>query len=293
VTDSNLPPQTNADHATAAAAESTSHPVDFVQLDKSQLASIGRVDLVLNRSQRRNALTRAMLQDLLEAIREIQASAAARVLVLRARGPVFCAGMDLGEMQRHAAAPDKEAQWELDSRLYYQLLSQLFQLPIPTVAQVQGPVLAGGVGLVLACDLVLASSESFFSLPEPARGITAAMVTPFLVYRIGAGPAGQWLLSGQRVAAEAALRVGLCYDVVAAQRLSGAVDDLVRSILVGSPQALAMTKKHWQACGAAEQVLRQAEMSIAVSAQARETTDAREGLAAFLEKRPPAWAPRP
>lgn len=263
---------------------------EFVELDQNRLASRGQVTLRLLRADRRNALTRQMLADLLAAIDLVEAQANVRVLVLQSTGPVFCAGMDLGEMQAHANAPDKEQQWQIDSELYAEVLSRLFTLPFPTVAQVQGPVLAGGTGLVLACDLVASSNTAFFALPEPVRGITAAIVTPFLIYRVGAGVAGQWLLAGQRITAEQALRNGLCYRVSEPEELEEHTEQLTTSILTGAPIALAMTKRHWHNCTQAATVLQQAKESIRVSAAARQSPDAREGLAAFLEKRPPYWS---
>ena len=265
---------------------------DWIQLDTSQYESLGRVNLRLNRPDRRNALTRGMLESLLECLAQIRSLQQTRILVLQSTGSVFCAGMDLGEMQQHAGSPDKEQQWQRDSELYCELLTGLFQLPFPTIAQVQGPVLAGGVGLVLACDLVLATNETFFALPEPVRGITAAIVTPFLQYRLGAGIAGQWLLSGGRVTAESAFRAGLCLALTSSDTLADSVDQSVSQILTGAPAALAITKRHWHDCSGAAQVVEQARQSIAVSAEARETEDAREGLAAFLDKRSPRWTPQ-
>jgi methylglutaconyl-CoA hydratase len=251
----------------------------------------GVARLVLNRPQKRNALTRQLLTELLDAVRRVEADASVRVLLLEAEGPVFCAGMDLGEMQARATQPDAAEQWQEDTRVYRDLVERLFRLPMPTLAVVQGPVLAGGVGLVLACDLVLASTAASFSLPEPRRGITAAVVTPLLNLRIGPGAAGYLLLSGQTLPAGDALRMGLCHElVVPDESLASRRDVLVQAILAGAPSALTLTKSTLQRC-AAEDLSRQFDFATEVSAKARETEAAREGLAAFLEKRPPRWAP--
>ncbi len=145
--------------------------------------------------------------------------------------------------------------------------------------------------MVLACDFILASTESFFMLPEPVRGITAAIVTPFLNFRVAPGVANHLLLSGERMNATRAFDVGLVYDAVALDDLSARTDKLVNAILTGSRSALAITKSHLQNCLPfnLEQQLMQ---SIQVSASARETQDAREGLAAFIEKRLPTWNPK-
>jgi methylglutaconyl-CoA hydratase len=143
---------------------------------------------------------------------------------------------------------------------------------------------------MLACDFIVASNSAFVMLPEPARGITAAMVTPLLIHRLGAGPATHLLLSGERMSAHRAWANGLFFDVVEPEELATRVDSLVQSIMTGSRSALAITKKHVQSCSG-DLVVDQLNKSIVVSAEARETSDAREGLAAFLEKRKPSWQP--
>ena len=251
----------------------------------------GVATVTLSRPEKRNALNRVFIEQLLHVITRLKSDETLRVLKLAAQGTVFCAGMDLSQMQERAAAGDGNQQWLEDSRIYCQLLSELFDLPVPTIAVVQGPVLAGGVGLVLACDLIVASEDAFFMLPEPIRGITAAIVTPLLVYRAGTGVAGQMLLGGERISAHRAEQVGIYYTTVSHERLPQRCDQLVSSILTGSKSAWAMTKEHLSDCSRFK-VLEQLEASIQISATARETADAREGLAAFLEKRKPAWQPQ-
>lgn len=250
----------------------------------------GIARLSLNRPEKRNALKRESITELNEAIQEISGRSDVRALVLGAEGKVFCAGMDLGQMQERAQSEDGKQEWQRDSEVYCELLQGIFQLDIPTVAAVQGPALAGGFGLVLACDMVVAAEESFFMLPEPIRGITAAMVTPLLVHRVGSGPATYMLLSGERISAIHAYQFGLCHALAPAADFEVRLNKLTSAILAGSPQALAITKRHLANCSA-DQIMGQLEQSISVSAEARETADAREGLAAFLEKRPPNWQP--
>lgn len=250
----------------------------------------GVARIELNRPEKRNALKREFIEELKSAVDAVRDDERVRVLVLAAAGPVFCAGMDLEEMQSRAQSAQGAQEWQRDSEVYAELLETLFTLPVPTITRLQGPVLAGGVGMVLATDLVIASDSAFFMLPEPMRGITAAMVTPFLVHRAGASAASYLLLSGERVAADDALKMGLCHDVVPAAQLDERIERLVHNVLSGSPAALRLTKEHLQRCSPT-QVLENLQPSIRVSAQARETSDAREGLAAFLEKRKPAWQP--
>lgn len=250
----------------------------------------GVAEVILNRPEKRNALTRQFLEQLGRIVGELARDESLRVLVLRARGAAFCAGMDLTEMQQRTEADDPEREWERDSQIYAQLLEAIYALPVPTLAAVQGPALAGGMGLMLACDLAIASDDAFFSLPEPARGITAAMVTPLLIHRVGYGAARYLLLSGQRVLAPQALQLGLLHESVAAERLAERTQALTHSILAGAPSAMFLTKRHIDQC-AGGRLSNQLQASIEVSAKARQTEDAREGLRAFLEKRDPLWKP--
>ena len=254
----------------------------------TESASNGVHTIKLNRAEKRNALTRELIELLLAAVNEVKADQSARVLVLQGEGKVFCAGMDLKEMQERASDPNAKSLWAEDARIYRELLETLFTLPIPVVASLQGPALAGGFGIVLACDLIIATNNTFFSLPEPKRGIAAAVVTPFLIHRVGAGVANQWLLSGENISSERALQAGLCYKITPADQLEEATNETIQSILTGSPNALATTKKHLLECTSTD-FSKLLDLSMEVSAQARETEDAREGLAAFLEKRSPNW----
>ena len=251
--------------------------------------SNGIATVTLNRPEKRNALSRELLGQLSAAVSESLADASTRVLVLKANGTVFCAGMDLAEMQARATSEDGEREWMKDSKDYCELLVSVYCSRVPTVAVLQGPVLAGGVGMVLACDFVVATPDSFFALPEPQRGITAAMVTPLLAHRVGAGRASHLLLSGRQQSAEDALSSGLVYELAEKEKLGQSVDSLTKSILQGSPEALAITRQHLDSVSGG--IASQIRESVEVSARARASDDAREGLAAFLEKRKPKWQP--
>ena len=248
----------------------------------------GVATVTLCRPEKRNALNRELLQQFAKAIQESLDQPQTRVLVIKAEGTVFCAGMDLAEMEARSESQGSDQEWLKDAQDYCELLVSLYSAAVPTVAVVQGPVLAGGVGIALACDFVIAADDAFFSLPEPQRGITAAMVTPLLVHRIGAGRAGQLLLSGARQTAQDATLSGMVYQAVAQEKLPKSVQALTDSILLGSAEALAITKRHLDEVSGKDLVskLRQ---SIEISAEARSSQDAREGLAAFLEKRKPNW----
>ncbi len=204
----------------------------------------GVIRIRLNRPEKRNALTRDFIEQVLKQVLLVRERPKARLLVFEAAGPVFCAGMDLGEMRERAASDNAHDEWQEDSRVLTELFSAIYQLEIPTLAVVQGAAIAGGMGLVLACDLVIASEAATFGLPEPARGITAAIVTPLLIHRIGTGPATQLLLSGNLWSARRAMAAGLCLSVVAADAMTESVNEQIGRILQGAPSALAITKRH-------------------------------------------------
>ena len=256
--------------------------------DESFLVSCtsGVARITLNRQQRRNALTRSMLVGLTEQMTKLSADPSVRLIELNANGTVFCAGMDLGEMKDRSSQSGPE-DWLQDSEVYRDLLLAIIDAPQPVLAIVQGPVLAGGVGLVLACDLVVASDDAWFSLPETQRGITASMVIPLLVRKVGVGNSGHLLLSNLRVTALEMNSWGLCQSVVTLDKLEQEATRWRESILTGSQSALAATLK--QLTSFSGDIHEQLNKAAKLSAQARGTDDAAEGLAAFLEKRKPNW----
>ncbi len=247
------------------------------------------VRIVLNRPDKRNALTRSMLAELLQALQGLASET--RLLILSANGPVFCAGMDLQEMQATAQLPNSTAVWQSDSDLYRQVVETLFLVPCPTLCVVQGPVLAGGVGLVLACDLVVGTDAASFALPEPKRGITASMVSPLLAHRVGPGPAGWLLLSGQTMPAPDAARCGLIHKILGSATLQDEVAAIIATILTGAPTALRVTKQQLLQ-NVATQMRAEWDLASQLSAASRAHPEAREGLQAFLDKRPPSWIPK-
>ncbi|MEC9092301.1 MAG: enoyl-CoA hydratase-related protein [Planctomycetota bacterium] len=244
--------------------------------------------LTLNRPEKRNALTRTFIQEINEFVVAIGKDDSIRLLVLQAEGRVFCAGMDLNEMQDHRSAVMPEQELQSDATVFAELVSNIFSLSIPTLAVLSGPALAGGTGLVFACDLVVAADHSSISLPEPKRGIVAAVVCPLLCYRTNVSTASHLLLSGQPITAQEAATQGLFHRVIPEDRLESTKQEWVNSILSGSHSALKITKKHLNDL-LQGQVLQQIKQSTKVSAIARKTDDAREGLLAFTEKRKPNW----
>ena len=244
--------------------------------------------IVLNRPDKRNALTRQMLRDLSQAFTDLHGEKQVRTVILIGSGTVFCAGMDLNEMQQTAAEPNAQQQWYEDSEVYRALIEQMLQFPKPIIAAVNGPAFAGGAGLLLASDIVLATPEAKFALPEPKRGIVAGMVSPLLAFRAGGGTATHLLLRAQTLTAAEAHRLGLYHELVAEDLIWAHAHEIAKEIAESAPEAIQLTKRMiYENIG--EQLLTQLAAGAAVSATARTTEAAVEGLAAFFEKRPPKW----
>src|SRR5687768_8649867 len=137
--------------------------------------------IILNRPDKRNALSRQMLADIAQALDDLHQERKVRAVILTGAGTAFCAGMDLAEMQDTSQHDGAQAQWHSDAVQYRELIDKMLLFPKPIIAAVNGPVVAGGAGLMLASDIVIATPEAKFGLPEPRRGIVAGLVSPLLV----------------------------------------------------------------------------------------------------------------
>jgi methylglutaconyl-CoA hydratase len=246
--------------------------------------------IVLNRPGRRNALTRAMLAQLTEALSDLHLEKRVRAIVLTGAGSAFCAGMDLHEMHAAATLPDQEKQqdWGDTAEQYREVVSQMIELPKPIIASVNGPAVAGGAGLVLASDVVVAAPNAQFGLPETRRGIVAGVVAPLLAFRVGGGTAARLLLTASLFPAEEVHRLGIYHEVIEEPLLWARCAQLGEECAAGAPEALQLTKRLlYETIG--EHLTTQLSVGAAISATSRTTEAAQEGLAAFVEKRKPEW----
>ncbi|REK08637.1 MAG: enoyl-CoA hydratase/isomerase family protein [Planctomycetota bacterium] len=244
--------------------------------------------VTLNRPERRNALSRELLKELHQALDDLHQERKVRGVVLAGSGSVFCAGMDLSEMRAAAEQDDSQEQWRADAVLYYDLVEAMLRFPKPLIAAVGGPAVAGGAGLVMACDFAVAGRRASFGFPEPRRGIVAGLVAPLLAFRIGAARAAYLLLTAQVIEAEQAQQYGLYQEVLDDELIWARAHQLVGEVAKGAPQAIQMTKRLLNET-IGEQMLSQLAAGAAVSAASRTTEAAAEGLSAFLEKRDPEW----
>jgi enoyl-CoA hydratase/carnithine racemase len=244
--------------------------------------------VTLNRAAKRNALSRALLEELHQALDDLFQERKVRGVILTGAGAAFCAGMDLAEMQAAAAQEDRHAQWHADAVLYHELIEKMLRFPKPLVAAVAGAAVAGGAGLVMACDLVVAATDATFGFPEPRRGVVAGMVAPLLAFRVGGSHAANLLLTAKIIDATEAHRLGLFHELVSSDKVWARAHELVGEVARSSPEALQMTKRLLNET-IGEQLMSQLAAGAAVSAASRTTESAAEGLAAFKEKREPKW----
>jgi methylglutaconyl-CoA hydratase len=249
----------------------------------------GTALLTINRSDRRNALSRGLIQALIDAFTRARDDVAARCVVLTGAGPAFCAGMDLAELQESIeAGADRAAVWDDAVRLAG-LYDLIYTLPKPTVAAVNGAAVAGGAGLVSVCDFAVAVPEAKFGYPEVRRGLVAAMVLPHLLRHVGERAARYLLLTGELMDAAEAMRVGFINGVAPAGELLGVALAWAKSAAEGAPKALARTKELLHQFSHQALSVREAAES---SASPRLSEECRQGLEAFFAKRPAPWVPR-
>jgi methylglutaconyl-CoA hydratase len=243
--------------------------------------------LTLNRPERRNALSRALVAELGDVIDQIACEPGVRALILTGNGPTFCAGMDLKEASESGEGDQAERAAVGDAQGIADLIDHIHKFPHPTISAVQGDALAGGAGLALACDFVVMADSARLGFPEIKRGLVAAIVLNDLVRHVGDRRARDLLLTGRSLEAEEAQRWGLINLSVPALRCMSEALELARSLLGSAPVAATTTKRLLDESSSLPRDLRGAA---AVSAAVRVGDEAREGMRAFLAKRLPDWA---
>jgi methylglutaconyl-CoA hydratase len=243
--------------------------------------------LWLNRPEQRNALSDELQDALARQLKALEADSVVRVLVLAGRGRAFCAGGDLSRMEQ--AAKQKKSKSRAGSAGFAALLYRMHSYPKPLIARVHGPAFAGGMGLAAACDLVVAAEEAEFCLPEVRIGLVPAMISPYIVRAIGEQQTRRYALTGERLGAREAHRVGFVHECVPAAELDARVEKFVQQLAQAGPQALARSKALLAKVGKAPISARLGAQTMKVFKQARDGDEAREGIRSFLEKRKPRW----
>jgi methylglutaconyl-CoA hydratase len=243
------------------------------------------VTIALTVPEKRNAISAQMISDMLGALQHAE-EGPERVVILTGSGKAFCAGMDLDELQsvaRQSLPKNLE-----DARRMTKLLYRLHSFPKPIVAAVNGPAIAGGCGIATLADFTIAVPEAKFGYTEVKLGFMPALVSVFLRRRIGDRQVRDLLLTGRVIDAAEALRMGLITEIVPLESLMDRAREIAGLLLAASSTAVTQTKKLLQSF---DRVAIRAELESAIEASAdiRATPDFREGVAAFLEKRPPKW----
>jgi len=249
----------------------------------SENAGPGITRLTLNRAEKRNALSIELVQALLAALTAAEKDPAQRVLILTGAGPVFCAGLDLAEAADPARAHES-------AELIGQALRRLSESRLVTIAVVRGAAIAGGAGLMSACDFAFAEEAAQIGYPETKRGLVAALVMTFLRRQLRERDARRILLTGELFSARHAEAIGLVNEALSGDRLMPAALHVAAQVRQGGPEAVVRTKQLlaqlWPVSLTAD-----LERAMTTHLETRQSAEIQEGLAAFREKRPPKWAP--
>lgn len=241
----------------------------------------------MNRPEVFNAFNEQLISDLSLACAELDADASVRVVVLAGRGRHFSAGADLNWMRRASTA--SEAENLDDARRFARMLHTLANLSKPTIARVQGAALGGGTGLAAACDMAVASSDAVFATSEVKFGIIPAVISPYVLRAIGPRHCLRYFQSAERLNAERALAIGLVNEVTPVDALDAGVSALIEPLLIGGPTAQKAAKDLIEAIKGRPIDDATLEETAQRIARQRATDEGRDGIAAFLDKRAPAW----
>lgn len=261
---------------------------------RTEALSNGIVQIVLARPAVKNAFHEQMMSDIttsLEELSKISNPSDLRLLVIRGEGSIFSSGADLAFMKSQVSST--QADNLASSRTLAKMYKALASFPAPIMAAVQGAAIAGATGLIACCDYVIATEDAYFSLPEVRLGIVAATIAPYLVRKLGVGHASSLMMSGKRISASEAKHIGLIHEIapIATEKgLEEALNDRAIEFLKCSPEALRHSKAllFFLAPLPSDATI---EYTAEHLASVRMSNDAREGLAAFFEKRKPSWYP--
>lgn len=252
----------------------------------TQFDQRGIATVILNNPEKHNAFDDGVIAELTTAFRSVAASAA-RVMVLASEGKSFSAGGDLGWMKRMADYSYEENR--SDAAALAEMLRELNNLPMPSIARIQGAAYGGAVGLASCCDMVVASTRASFCLSEVKIGLIPATISPYVIEAIGARAARRYFTTAERFSAQTAKHLGLVSELVDEEELDSALETLIGTLLANGPEAIREAKKL-----ALDYSNRPIDADLIADsseriARLRVSTEGQEGLGAFLEKREPGW----
>ena len=243
--------------------------------------------ITLSRPKVRNAFNDEVIAELTQAFTELGQNPAVRAIVLTASGPAFCAGADLNWMRR--MADYTHAENLADAAQLAEMLRVIYSCPKPTVARIQGDVYAGGMGLVAACDMAVSVDSANYCLSEVKLGLYPATISPYVIRAMGARAAHRYFLTAERFDAVEALRIGFVHAVVPAEQLDAKVAELTQALCSASPHAVQKCKTllHEVAGETIDAAL--IARTVEGIASIRASSEGKEGVQSFLQKRQPAW----
>ncbi len=257
---------------------------DNVQIRKD--GSSGSI--IINRPDRRNAISREIVEMISQAFDDFYSERAVRAVILTGTGDTFCAGTDLRQLKETSESKNALEAWHNDSRNFLDLIEKMLRFPKPIISSVNGWAVGSGVSLMLASDIVIAGKSARLRMPEALRGLNAGITTPLLNFRVGAGMAASILYSGAPVSAEEAMNLGLFHETVEDDLVWARSFEMASQCASGARESHQMTKQMINET-IGENLFTQLSIGAANMAAARTTPAAKEGIAAFLEKRDPKW----
>jgi methylglutaconyl-CoA hydratase len=269
-------------------AQLDQHSQEPVLIEEFQKGDKRIAQITINRPTVHNALDEKVIDLLTTAFLTLGQDSSVRAIVLTSKGPVFSAGADLNWMKRVASyTPKKSIE---DAKKLSRLLDVIDTCPKPTIACVQGAAFGGGVGLIAACDIAICVKEAIFCLSEAKLGLIPAMISPYLINAIGQRQVRRFVLTADRMSSGEAARLGLIHQVVGEGEMEATVESLAVSILKASPMAIEASKEliHFVESRPIDEAIHEATAQRL--AAIRSSQEGREGIEAFLTKRPPSWS---
>lgn len=253
----------------------------------TRVANNGVATIAFNRPRVHNAIDEAVIAGLRAALQTVAADAAVRVVVITGEGESFCAGADLNWMKRSAAYSQQQNYQEAAD--FALLLQSLHELSKPTIARVHGPAYGGGVGIVAACDIAIGTRGASFSFSEVRLGLIPAMISPYAIAAIGERHARRYMLTAERIDAPTAVTIGLLHEVCEEGELDARVQQVASNLLRGGPASITACKMLIDKVAHVPIDGEVREYSARAIAAIRASSEGKEGVGAFLEKRKPTW----
>jgi methylglutaconyl-CoA hydratase len=247
----------------------------------------GVTTITLNRADKHNAFDRQMVNQLTSAFEQIAANPKARVLVVAAEGKTFSAGADLHWM-KHMGECSYEENLK-DAETLAHMLKTLNEMPLPTVAKVQGPAFGGALGLISCCDIAIASTEASFAFSEVKIGLIPATISPYIIKSMGSRAARRYFMTGEKFKAQQAAELGLINEAVKEEQMNKTIEKLTATLLENSSVAMHSAKqlvREIEHCPINDTLIK---TTCEYMAEIRRSKEGQEGLSAFLKKRQPDW----